>query len=106
MKDWFSLNLGDGIQAFEPSRLIMDAYANAYIAAGSPVDMAVFSKRNQGEKRALITAYFTPSASSLAKAFGAQPCEKPTSEDMALLVGTQAAWDFFPDRIPRSERER
>jgi hypothetical protein len=105
MNDWFSLNLGDGVQADEPSELIKDSYQAAFISSGGPIDMAVFNKRNQGEKRNLITAYFTPSSSSLANTFGATPCEKPTSDDLSLLVGNQAAWDIhFPSRKTRHER--
>lgn len=38
-------------------------------------DVAVFSQYNIDAKR--VTAYFTPSASALASAFGAAPCAKP-----------------------------
>ena len=106
MKDWFCLNLGDGVQAFEPSHRIMDAYANAYVASGAPTDMAVFTQHDQGEKRNLIFVYFTPSASLLAQAFGAVSCEKPSSDGISLLVGDVRAWDIhFPDHVPRHQRE-
>lgn len=105
MNDWFSLDLGDQIDAYEPCHRILDAYSLAYVASGAPADMAVFNQRTR-EKKTRIIAYFTPSASRLAQAFGATSCEKPTSsDDMVLLVGSQVAWDIhFPSRKQRRDR--
>lgn len=104
MSTWFSLELGDGVEALAPTGKIQEAFMPAFIAAGQPEDMAIFSSSRwartaEGRSTKLITAYFSPSASSLAKAFGAVACAKPSSEGMGLLAGPQKTLNsFFPDR--------
>ena len=96
MKDWYSKALGDGVAAFKPSMDIHAAFTSAYIAAGQPIEMAVFSRNDP--KANIVTVYFTPSAMVLAKAFGASPCEKPDREGLGLLVGDTRCWQlYYPD---------
>lgn len=96
MTQWFSKTLGDGVQAFEPTRQIQDAFLQVFAAAGQPTDMAVFS-RYELEKN-IVTVYFSPGAVALAKMFGATACEKPSREGrLSLLVGDQGCLEmFFP----------
>ncbi len=48
--------------------------------------MAVFSRYDL--EKNIVTVYFSPGASALAKMFGAAPCEKPKKEGrLSLLVG-------------------
>lgn len=104
MSTWFSLEFGDRIEAFGPTEKIQEEFMVSFVAAGQPKDMAVFSSSRwaatvEGRSAKLITVYFSPSASSLAKAFGAVACTKPSSAGIGLLVGLQDALDgFFPDR--------
>ena len=97
MSIWFSKELGNGVDAFTPSGKIQEAFTPLFIAAGSPEDFAVFSRYDLNTN--LVTVYFSPAAALLAKAFGAIPCERPSSRRMSLLVGPQQAlFSFFPDR--------
>ncbi|WP_043110146.1 hypothetical protein [Polycyclovorans algicola] len=104
MSTWFSLEMGDGVEAFGPTGKIQEAFMPVYIAAGQPQDMAVFSSSRWGEtpdgrSTKLHTVYFSPAAALLAKSFGAIPCAKPSPIGIGLLVGPQEAlFSFFPDR--------
>lgn len=95
---WHSKDLGDGVEAFTPSGKIQDAFDPAYLAAGSPKGMAVFSRYDL--RRNIVTVYFTPPAGILARAFAATECAKPSAEGIGLLVGEQRAWDlYFPEKV-------
>jgi len=93
MDTWFSVALGDGIAAYEPSLKIQEAFTPFFISAGCPQDMAVFSRYDL--KQNIVTAYFTPSASNIAKLFKAIPCDKPSRPQLGLLVGDARIWDIF-----------
>lgn len=94
MNQWYSKELGDGVEAYAPSHKIQEAFFPLFSAAGNPIDMAVFSRYDL--ERNIVTAYFSPSAAALAKSFGAQPCEKPKRENrLGLLVGDQRCLQLF-----------
>ncbi len=44
MSPWYSLSLGDGMTAGLPSSEIGEAFRPAFAAAGSPPEMAVFTR--------------------------------------------------------------
>ena len=93
MPTWFSKDLGDGMAAYDPRLQIMDAFVPMFAAAGCPIDMAVFSRYDL--RTNVVTVYFSPRASELAGIFGAQPCEKPSRDDLCLSVGDVRAWEHF-----------
>ena len=94
MNQWYSKNLGDGGEAFVPTNKIQEAFVPLFVAAGNPVDMAVFSRYDL--EKNIVTAYFSPRAETLAKIFGAQPCEKPKNEGhLSLSVGDARCWKLF-----------
>lgn len=97
MAHWFSLALGDGVLAFEPKQSLCQQFPAAYQAAGQPAHMAVFTRHEmEGRLQCEVIAYFTPAASALAVAVGAQPCAQPTPNELDLLVGdADAAKHFF-----------
>jgi len=99
MQTWFSQQLGDGVWAFAPKEDIRERFAPLFAAAGQPVDMAVFTRHElEGRLQCEVVAYFSPAAANLAQALGAQPCEKPTPNDLDLLAGEAACWPvLFPD---------
>jgi hypothetical protein len=90
MDTWFSVELGDGIQAYEPSNKIQDVFIPIFTAAQYPIDMAVFSRYDLEQN--IVTAYFSPSAFEVAKIFKAKPCEKPSRDGLALLIGDVRVW--------------
>ena len=94
MTQWFSKDLGDGVQSRAPSNQIQEAFIPLFAAAGQPIDMAVFSRYDL--KNNVVTIYFSPGASALANMFGGTACEKPKNEGrLALLVGDGRCWDLF-----------
>jgi len=94
MNQWYSKELGDGVEANAPSHEIQEAFFPLFAASGNKTDMAVFSRYDL--EKNLVTVYFSPGASVLAKMFGAQICEKPIKENgLGLLVGDQRCLQLF-----------
>ena len=44
MGKWYSIGLGDGMLAIEPSEEIKELFSQAYSAKGMPPEMAVFTR--------------------------------------------------------------
>ena len=99
MEFWYSKELGDGMMAPIPSDEIQDAFLKSFIAAGKPLDMAVFTRyESEGRLHCEVTAYFSPAAVDVAKAFDAKPCEKPSRMGLGLLAGDERSWSaLFPE---------
>ena len=100
METWYSKELGDAIMASMPSDEIEAAFQQLFVAAGKPLNMAVFTKQeSEGRLHCEVTAYFSPAAVEVAMAFGAQPCEKPALTGLGLLAGDTLAWSvLFPEK--------
>ena len=97
MAGWHSKVLGDGASAFAPSVRIQELFPPLFTAAGQPAGMAVFTRHDRASNA--ITAYFSPAALQLAAFFKAEPCEKPASDGIGLLVGNAQSWQIlFPDK--------
>lgn len=103
MQTWFSQQLGDGVWAYDPKEQIRKQFAPLFAAAGRPVDMAVFTRHElEGRLQCEVVAYFSPAAAALAQTLGAQPCNKPTHNDLDLLAGEMASWaHLFPEAPQR-----
>lgn len=99
MKPWYSVSLGDGIMAVTPSSEVQAAFAHLFAAAGRPTDMAVFTRpESEGRLHCEVVAYFSPAAQEVAKAFDAEPCERPARDGLGLLAGDSACWSvLFPE---------
>ena len=99
MATWYSLSLGDGMTAGLPAAEIEQTFAQLFAAAGSPPEMAVFTRpESEGRLHCEIIAYFSPVAQDVAKALDAAPCEKPARAGLGLLAGDEAAWRIlFPE---------
>ena len=94
MTSWFAKSLGDGMTASEPSAEIEKAFLSLFVAAGSPPDMAVFTRyESEGRLQCEVTAFFSPAAAHLAAMFDAQPCMKPAREALDLLAGDPRCWE-------------
>lgn len=100
MESWYSINLGDAIIAATPSAKIEELFLQSFHAAERPSDMAVFTRlESEGRLHCELIAYFSPAAHEVAKAFEAQPCEKPLRTGLDLLAGEQSCWSvLFPER--------
>ncbi len=100
MDTWYSKELGDAIMASMPSDEIEEVFQQLFVAAGKPINMAVFTRQeSEGRLHCEVTAYFSPAAKEVANAFDTQPCEKPTHQDLGLLAGDKLSWSvLFPER--------
>lgn len=100
MSTWYKLDLGDGVEAYEPTRKIQEAFWPFFLAAGQPENMGVFSKYDLEAN--MVTAYFPPTSKDLALTLNAQECEKPSSERICFMVGSGYCFDiYFPNRTRR-----
>jgi len=96
MKSWSCLSLGDGILAPTPSAEIEESFLQAFAAAGSPPEMAVFTRpESEGRLHCEVMAYFSPAAWAIAEAFDAEPCEKPVRSGLGLLAGSAESWSVL-----------
>jgi hypothetical protein len=93
MENWYSKDLGDGIEAFLPTTQIQEIFVNFFSAAGLPKEMAIFFRYDL--ERNIVTAYLTPACHTVAMAIGAERCEKPDRQSLSLLVGDARAWQVF-----------
>ena len=93
MTPWYSVGIGDGIMAVEPAAEIEALFLKLFNAAGSPSDMAVFTRHeSEGRLHCEVVAYFSPAATELAEYFDAEPCKKPARTGLVLLAGDEVAW--------------
>ena len=98
MVRWYRLSLGDGMTAGLPSTEIEESFRPAFAAAGSPPEMAVFTRpESEGRLHCEVIAYFSPAASKIADAFDAEPCEKPARPGLSLLAGDADCWSALFD---------
>ena len=100
MDSWYSKELGDAIAASMPSAEIEQVFQQSFVAAGKPLKMAVFTRQeSEGRLHCEVTAYFSPAAKDVARAFDAQPCERPALNSLALLAGDTLSWTvLFPEK--------
>ena len=99
MATWYSKALGDGMMAALPSDEIEEKFLHLFIAAGKPLNMAVFTRsESEGRLHCEVTAYFSPAARDVAVVFDARPCEKPARAGWGLLAGDEPSWSaLFPE---------
>lgn len=97
-EDWFALALGDAMTADRHITEIEEAFQRAFVAANRPPDMAVLKRHDtEHSLHCEVTAYFSPAAAAIAKAFGAQLCAKPLRTHLDLLAGDARCWAaLFP----------
>ncbi len=96
MNPWYCLSLGDGMIAPTPSAEIEEAFLRVFTAARRPPEMAVFTRpESEGRLHCEVMAYFSPAAQEVAKAFDAEPCEKPARTGLGLLAGSEECWSVL-----------
>ncbi len=97
---WYSIFLGNGRDAYNPTVDIQNKFFFALALAGAPPDMGMFSKSKTESGEHGVTLYFSPGASSFVSSLeNATPCEKPSIENLGLLLGDARCWDvLFPSR--------
>jgi hypothetical protein len=96
MNTWYTKDLGDGIMASTPSDEIKEAFQRSFLAAGSPLEMAVFTRAESEDRlHCEVIAYFSPAAWELAEAFEAEPCPRPARAGLGLLAGDPRSWSIL-----------
>jgi hypothetical protein len=98
MDYWYSVSLGDGITASIPSAEIEERFQRAFIAAGKPVEMAIFTRPESEDRlHCEVIAYFSPAVADIANAFDGSPCARPVRMGLKLLAGDERSWSaLFP----------
>ncbi len=99
MRNWFIINLGDAMLAYEQQDRIKQLVLSAYADAGSPNEMAAFTRHeSEGCLHCEVKIYLSPMSVTVAKQLNAQPCERPSPADLSMLAGAQDAWPvLFPE---------
>ena len=100
MSAWFAKSLGDPLLAGEPLSRLEALFRAARAAAGDPREMALFVRQeSEGRLHCEVKAYFSPASAAVARAVGADACERPFPEGLSLLAGAPESWRaLFPDR--------
>jgi hypothetical protein len=99
MRNWFLINLGDAMLAYDQQDRIKQLLLSAYADAGSPHEMAAFTRHeSEGRLHCEVKIYFSPMSVVEAKEVNAEPCEKPSPDGLSLLAGTRDSWQIlFPE---------
>ncbi|MBV6393985.1 MAG: hypothetical protein KPEEDBHJ_03230 [Anaerolineales bacterium] len=92
MSAWYSKPLGDGMWADIPSEEIKQIFQPIFESLGSPAEMAVFTRNEEGGLHCEWIAYFSPAADEVAQAVGADPCAMPERDGLTLLAGDARCW--------------
>ena len=79
---------------------IENHFLAAHAKAGNPAEMALFTRHeSEGRLHCELILYLSPAASIVAGEIGARPCNRPSSNSLALLVGSEDSWRvLFPER--------
>jgi hypothetical protein len=95
---WYTKGLGDGMTASMSSDEIKDAFLRLFSDRELPPELAVFTRlESEGRLHCEVMAYFSPAAKDVAKAFEAQPCERPLRMGLDLLAGDERSWSVLFD---------
>lgn len=92
MNSWYSKSLGDGLWAETESDEIRRYFQRQFESADRPIEMAVFTRREEGDLHCEVIAYFSPAVKDVAELCEAQPCARPAREGLELLAGDARCW--------------
>ena len=93
LNGWYSINLGDAVLAQVKLGELEAWFSEVFAQSNRPRDMAVFMRHeSEGRLHCEVMIYFSPASASLAREFGAEPCERPSPNGLGLLAGSEEAW--------------
>ena len=71
----------------------------AFREAGNPAEMALFTRHeSEGRLHCDLMLYLSPASLTVAEEIGARPCQRPSSNSLALLSGAEDSWRaLFPE---------
>ncbi|MGB3224579.1 MAG: hypothetical protein WBB23_17385 [Desulforhopalus sp.] len=101
MNCWFISNLGDAMLAGESLEHIKGLFLMEYATNDILKERALFIRHeSEGRLHCEVIVYFSPATVLVAKAVNAIPCNKPCSDGLGLLAGSEESWSvFFPDHL-------
>jgi len=98
MNTWYTKSLGDGMTGSMPADEIKESFLQRFHTAGSPHDMAVFTRlESEGRLHCELVAYFSPAATNIAQVLDARPCGQPSRTGLDLLAGDEHSWSVLFD---------
>ena len=100
ISDWFTKNLGDAMLAGDALAQLEALFLATYEDSGVASKAAIFIRHeSEGHLHCEVKAYFSPDAAIVARAVDADPCARPTRNDLSLLVGAEDSWQaWFPEQ--------
>jgi hypothetical protein len=100
MNCWFTSNLGDAMLAGESLEYIKEVFLAEYATNDSRKEQALFIRHeSEGRLHCEVIVYFSPATIVVAKIVNATPCNKPSSDGLGLLVGSEESWTvLFPEK--------
>lgn len=93
--DWFYITFREGVDATESQQKIKDVFVKFFTTSGTPENMGVFLRQDIMQQA--LTFYFTPTAASVAKVFGAFRCQQPEKLGITLFAGPDTCWSLFSE---------
>ncbi|MGD8941239.1 MAG: hypothetical protein PVJ72_17795 [Gammaproteobacteria bacterium] len=98
MNSWFAKNLGDAMLAGEALDYIKALFLSQYAKSDRAEELGLFVRHeSEGRLHCEVKVYFSPASAVVAKAVGAAPCTKPSSDGLDLLAGSELSWSrLFP----------
>jgi len=93
MSQWYSLNVGDRIEALNNISPIKDVFWHTYQLKKCPDNMGIFSKYD--EELNIVSVLFPPTAEQAASMVGAKKCATPNKEDISMIAGSQPCLDIL-----------
>jgi hypothetical protein len=100
MNCWYTTNLGDAMMAGEALEQIKELFSVEYENGHSSKDRALFLRHeSEGCLHCEVKVYFSPATVLVAKTVHATPCNKPSSDGLGLLAGSEDSWTvLFPEK--------
>jgi hypothetical protein len=97
---WYTKNLGDAMLAQDDLDQIKELFLSTYGNYINSNDVAVFIRHeSEGHLHCEVKAYFSPAMAMMARKVDADPCNRPSTDGLSLLVGSELSWLFlFPER--------
>ncbi|MEA2096951.1 MAG: hypothetical protein U9P73_09705 [Candidatus Cloacimonadota bacterium] len=93
MNQWYSLDVGNRIEALKKIEHVKDIFWRTYQEKLCPDNMGIFTKYN--EESDIVSVLFPPTAEQAANMAGAIKCKTPHREDLSPVAGSQPCLDIL-----------
>ena len=95
--DWYKVTLSADDVQLGKQKEIMDQFLHLFEAAGFPKEMALFSSwfLQDNIVELYFSSYVFKPLQTLIKLYSGVRCEKPTKDNVSLLVGHDESWKLL-----------